>query len=121
MRKVLMRLLRNKRGDVAAEYALIVALIAVPVGLASMVLWPAIALQASIHAIGPDGRAYVCKDKCMFEYYDYCLLAPAANVEDENARAVVVPQPPDLPKRTIPGPKGEMITQTFCPITGQWQ
>lgn len=121
MRKVLMRLLRNKRGDVAAEYALIVALIAAPVGLATMVLWPAIAIQMSIHAIGPNGQVYICKDKCMFEYYDYCVLAPAANVQDVNARAVVVPQPPDLPRRTVNLPNGETRTETFCPITGRWQ
>jgi hypothetical protein len=63
---------RDTRGSVAAEYALIVALVGGGLALASATLGHAVKEAGEIHNFGPDGVKHVCTSNCHYADYDYC-------------------------------------------------
>lgn len=76
---MLLRLLKDRSGAAAAEYALILAVIGGSIVLASQALGGAIQRAGEIQTIGPGGTAYRCTSNCQYDYKDYCALVSHKN------------------------------------------
>lgn len=69
-----MRLLKDTSGASAAEYALIVTFVAVPMLLASLVLDPSIGgAMDYTYTTDHNGKVYHCTANCKYDEQDYCL------------------------------------------------
>lgn len=70
----MIRLLKDTRGLAAAEYALILLFIAIPMLIASLTLDPALGgLMDWTYTTDHNGKVYHCTANCHYDEQDYCL------------------------------------------------
>lgn len=70
----MMKLLRDTSGLAAAEYAMILLFIAIPMMLASLALKPSIGGAMDwTYTTDPAGKVYHCTANCRYDEQDYCL------------------------------------------------